>query len=191
VLLAGLQRLHLSDAGTCSAAALGALSSQLSALTHLSLTYNPLSAADDKAAGVVASPSNKLLRSNSVIVDDVQDCWAQLPALRSLQIGSRHIPQDYGWADYYEELAMAWDDDDDDDKPWADPPKGLFLEGNRRLLHSLVALTGLTSLTLGPSAWLQERPEGDGLRGLLPLTHQLTGLQQLVLTLRASRQTFP
>jgi hypothetical protein len=197
VLLAGLQRLHLSDAGTCSAAALGALSIQLSALTHLSLAYNPLpagcrllhGAAGDKAAGVVASVSYKLLRSNSMIVDDVQDCWAQLPALRSLQIGSRKVLQDYGWVDECEELVNS--DGEWDDFGHAEPPQGLFLEGNRRLLHSLVALTGLTSLTLGPSAWLQECPEGDGLKGLLPLLHQLTGLQQLVLTLQVRRKTIP
>jgi hypothetical protein len=174
---------------------LGALSSQLSALTHLSLTYNPLSSADDKSPGVVASASNRLLRSNSMIVDEVQDCWAQLPALRSLQIGSRKVLQDYGWVDDYEASFQGGEFDDDAtgdlSQDHVEPPKGLFIEGTPRLLRSVAALTGLTSLTLGPSAWLQERPVGDGLQGLLPPSRQLTGLQQLVLTLQVSRQQPP
>jgi hypothetical protein len=174
VLLSGLQSLHLSDAGRCSAAALRALSSQLTALTDLSLSYNPLDAGDVEHAGVVTSTTSS---SNSVIAREVQDCWAKLPALRSLHVGTRKVLQEYGLDALPDQTLL---------KDPSQAPTRHYLEISCRLLRMVAALTGLTSLTLGPSASLKERSDRSGLRRLLPPLQQLTGLRQLVLTLQVS-----
>jgi hypothetical protein len=175
VLLSGLQRLHLSDAGRCSAATLRALSSQLTALTDLSLSYNPLDTGDVEHAGVVTSTTSS---SNSVIAREVQDCWAKLPALRSLQIGTRKVLQEHG-LDALPDQTLLKD-------PSQKAPTRHYLEISRRLLRVIAALTGLTNLALGPSASLEERSDRSGLRRLLPPLQQLKGLQQLVLSLQVS-----
>lgn len=81
VLSGRLQYVRLSDAGGCSAATLRALSDQLTALAELRLDYNPLPNADSTAAGMSCT------FSSSSISPGVHTCWADLPALRSLQIG--------------------------------------------------------------------------------------------------------
>lgn len=168
-LLTGLERLRLSDAGACSAATLEALSEQLGALTHLALDYGPLEEGEEDSAGVVVSQANS---SNSVIVRDVQHTWAELPALRSLAIGARKVAPDPGW---------DWAPD-----PWlggGELPERQYLSVTDSLLDSIAALTGLTGLTLGPSARLEQL---DGLEWLVGALES-TGLQQLVLTLQVRR----
>lgn len=132
VLSGRLQYLRLSDAGGCSAATLRALSDQLTALTELQLDYNPLPDADSTAAGMSCT------FGSSSISQGVHTCSADLPALRSLQIGPAG------------------------NSPW------LRLQGDSVLLDSIAGLTCLTSLTMGPSAQLRAGSGGlRSLPGLL------------------------
>jgi hypothetical protein len=178
VLPAGLQRLRLSDAGACSAATLRALSDQPSTLTNLALDYHPLPVGEEgkQSAGMVTTANS----NQSLIKREVQRCWAGLPALRSLHIGSRKVPLKY--------------DLDRDVQHWMhgfpqvpETPQRDYILVNSSLLDSIAALTGLTSLTLGPSAWLQEAPEGSGLWGLSRMLSRLTRLQWLVLNMQVSQ----
>lgn len=67
-----------------------------------------------------------------------------------------------------------------------DPPRKLYMEVDGALLDSIAAETALTSLTLGPSAWLQEE---SALNLLLAPLQKLTELQQLGLTLQVRCQS--
>lgn len=173
-----LHSLCLTDAGACSAATLRALSEQLSALTHLTLDYNALSDGEVDSPGMVTSPTNS---NHSLIDPEVQDCWAGLSALRSLHIGSRKIPQEYG-LDIEDELLG--------DHHSQEPSERSYLAVDCHLIKSIAALTRLTSLTLGPSAWLDNEAAEGGVEPCREMVQlrKLTGLQQLVLTLQVGRQ---
>jgi hypothetical protein len=175
-----LHSLCLTDAGACSAATLRALSEQLSALTHLTLDYNALSDGEVDSTGMVTSPTNS---NHSLIDPEVQDCWGGLSALRSLHIGSRKIPQEYG-LDIEDELLGDHHSQEPSERPYLVPCCGLSLDKEH------CSLTRLTSLTLGPSAWQDNEAAEGGVEPCREMVQlrKLTGLQQLVLTLQVGRQ---
>jgi len=162
VLPVSLQRLTLTDAGCISAEELTALGQQLTALTHLQLSYHPLEEGDDDAAALIAGGNT------TAVAPAVHQAWSELAALCSLQLGSRRVPQESAYEDL-EETEM-------------EPPNKPRLCIDSLMLDSIAALTGLTSLNLGSSATLDDDP--SGMEQLQQAVEPLTNLQELGLTLQ-------
>lgn len=136
------------------------LSDQLTALTHLELVYHHLSEDDDEDSCPALMPAPAADPQYSCILQEVQECWAELPALRSLQLGPHKVP-------YYGAFEFIHED-------YYEPLKRNRLVLDNALLSSVAALN-LTNLCLGPSACL-------GLPGNLSMVDQL---QMLVAPLQA------
>lgn len=162
VLSVSLQRLTLTDAGCISAEELTALGQQLTALTDLQLSYHPLEEGIDNAAALIGGGND----IDTALVPAVHQAWSELAVLRSLQLGSRKVPQ--------ESMFEIGSELEPPDKP------RLFIDSP--ILDSIAALTGLTSLNLGSSAALDFH--FSGMQHLQQAVEPLTSLQELGLTLQ-------
>jgi len=170
VLSVSLQRLTLTDAGCVSAEELTALGQQLTALTDLQLSYHPLEEGDDDAAALIGGDYT------TDLVPAVHQAWTELAALRSLQLGSRKMPQQSA----YEELSLQ--QQMTASEPEMEPPNKPRLFIDSLMLDSIAALTGLTRLNLGASAALSD--DASGMQQLQQAVEPLTSLQELGLTLK-------
>jgi len=165
------------NSNSISAEELTALGQQLTALTDLQLSYHPLEKGDDDAAAVVAGGSTM-----TALIYAVHQAWPELAALRSLQLGSRKVPQESALQDEYDEVQQLMGLSE------VEPPFKPRLSIDSLMFDSIAALTGLTSLNLGCSAALGDYP--SGLQQLQQALEPLTSLQELGLTLQAPDDLF-